>query len=102
MITRKDYLFSLMAGFLTSFFLIFIAKNPSIREVQSFSALDKIVWYLPVLFPVRFPANLKRRAPVARVKILLLRFSRNARGGIQKPPFLTSLKGGGNETVSDG
>jgi len=54
MITRKDYLFSLMAGFLTSFFLIFIAKNPSIREVQSFSALDKIVWYLPVLFPVLF------------------------------------------------
>lgn len=51
---KKDYLFSLIAGFLTSLFLIFIIKNPFIREVQGFSVLGKIVWYLPILFSVLF------------------------------------------------
>jgi len=51
---KKDYLFSLAAGLITSLFLIFIVQNPKLEEVRSFLFFGKIVWLLPIVFPLIF------------------------------------------------
>lgn len=51
---KKDYLFSLIAGFLTSLFLIFVIKNPLLKEIQGLLILEKIVWFLPVFLSLGF------------------------------------------------
>lgn len=67
---KKDYLFSLIAGLFTSLFLIFVIQNPKLEEVRGFLFLGKIIWLLPILFPLIFVfgiwfANLiSKRIPV--------------------------------------
>jgi len=51
---KKDYLFSLAAGLITSLFLIFIVQNPKLEDVSGFLFLGKIVWILPIVFPLIF------------------------------------------------
>jgi len=51
---KKDVIFSLICGELTSWFLIFVIKNPYIEEFRALAKMESLVWILPILFPIIF------------------------------------------------
>jgi len=51
---KKDIIYSLICGELTSWFLIFIIKNPYIEEFRALAKMESLVWILPILFPIIF------------------------------------------------
>ena len=51
---KKNIILSLICGELTSWFLIFVIKNPYVEEFQGLAKIEGLVWILPVLFPIIF------------------------------------------------
>ena len=51
---KKDIIYSLICGELTSWFLIFAIKNPYIEEFRALAKMESLVWILPILFPIIF------------------------------------------------
>ncbi len=52
--SKKDIIFSLICGELTSWFLIFVIKNPYVEEFRGLAKIESLIWILPVLFPIIF------------------------------------------------
>lgn len=52
--TKKDIIYSLAVGELTSWFFILIIKNPYIAELGKIAILKNIVWYFLIIFPLLF------------------------------------------------
>jgi putative flippase GtrA len=55
---RRDLLYSLILGELSSWFLIFVIKNPYIEEFKTLLFLDRAVFFLPLIFPIVFLAGI--------------------------------------------
>ena len=53
-IMKKNIIYSLILGFASSWFLIFVIKNPYIEEFKQLVILEKIVWWLPLALPMVF------------------------------------------------
>ena len=53
-LTKKDIIYSLIIGEVSSWFFIFIVKNPYIEEFKSIGLSPVIIWSLPIVFPVVF------------------------------------------------
>lgn len=51
---KKNIIFSLICGELTSWFLIFVIKNPYVEEFRGLANIESLVWVLPILFPIIF------------------------------------------------
>jgi len=51
---KKDIIYSLICGEVTSWFLIFVIKNPYIEEFRTLARIENLVWVLPILFPIIF------------------------------------------------
>lgn len=55
---RRDIIYSLICGEICSWFLIFIIKNPYVEEFSNLAKMGKLIWALPVLFPLIFVAGI--------------------------------------------
>lgn len=53
-VPKKDIIASLICGEITSWFLIFVIKNPYIEELKSLSQIENLIWLLPVISPLIF------------------------------------------------
>lgn len=51
---KKDIFLSLLAGEIASWFLIFIIKNPYVKEFENLAQIKSAVFFLPVIFPLIF------------------------------------------------
>lgn len=51
---KKDIVFSLVCGELTSWFCIFVIKNPYVTEFQGLAKIGSLVWILPIVLPIVF------------------------------------------------
>jgi len=51
---KKNIILSLICGELTSWFLIFVIKNPYVEEFRGLAKIESLVWVLPILFPIIF------------------------------------------------
>lgn len=51
---KKNILYSLICGELSSWFLIFIIKNPYIKEFEEIPAIENLIWFLPIALPIIF------------------------------------------------
>jgi len=51
---KKDIFYSLICGELTSWFFIFVIKNPYVEEFRGLANIESLVWVLPILFPIIF------------------------------------------------
>lgn len=51
---KIDILAALIIGEVSSWFLIFVIKNPYVEEFKQLVILEKIVWLLPFVLPVLF------------------------------------------------
>jgi putative flippase GtrA len=51
---KKDILLSLICGEIASWFLIFIIKNPQIKEFENLARMKSIVFSLPIILPLIF------------------------------------------------
>ncbi len=51
---KKDIILSIVAGEITSWFIIFVIKNPLIVEAQKFVQLQNFAVYLPIIVPLFF------------------------------------------------
>ena len=78
---KRNLLYSLITGFLTSWFLIFIIKNPFIEEFRGLAALDRIVWWLPLAFPIIFLLGILAAQLFARVVGIFLQLVKFAEVG---------------------
>jgi putative flippase GtrA len=56
-INKKDIILSLICGELTSWFLIFVIKNPYVEEFRGLAKIESLIWVLPILFPIIFAAG---------------------------------------------
>ncbi len=64
---KRSLIYSLIIGFVSSWFLIFVIKNPFIEEFKDLAVLDKIVWWLPIALPLVFLAGIVLANILARV-----------------------------------
>lgn len=51
---KKDLIFSLICGELTALFLIFVIKNPYIKEFRQLSEIKGLILVLPIFLPIIF------------------------------------------------
>jgi putative flippase GtrA len=51
---KKNIIYSLICGELSSWFLIFVIKNPYIEEFKELARIESFVWILPIIFPIIF------------------------------------------------
>lgn len=51
---KKDLIYSLICGELSAWFLIFVIKNPYIKELKELAEMGSLIWILPVIFPIIF------------------------------------------------
>ena len=51
---KRDVFYGFILGEVSSWFLIFIIRNPQIEELQQFVVLEKTAWLLPVILPFFF------------------------------------------------
>jgi len=51
---KRSIIYSLILGELSSWFLIFVIKNPYIEELKGLAAISNLIWVLPIVFPILF------------------------------------------------
>jgi putative flippase GtrA len=51
---KKDLIFSLICGELTALFLIFVIKNPYVKEFRQLSEINGLILVLPIFLPIVF------------------------------------------------
>jgi putative flippase GtrA len=51
---KKNIIYSLICGELSSWFFIFVIKNPYIEEFKGLVGMESFVWILPVVLPIVF------------------------------------------------
>ncbi len=74
---KRDVIASLVAGEITSWFIIFIIKNPHIEELRGLASIEGLIWALPVVFPIIFFLGIVTAAilgRIARVFYQIIRF----------------------------
>ena len=55
---KRDFIYSLILGEASSWFLISVVKNPYIAEFKQVVILEKVVWFLPIVLPFIFLAGI--------------------------------------------
>ncbi|PIP22568.1 MAG: hypothetical protein COZ91_00140 [Candidatus Nealsonbacteria bacterium CG_4_8_14_3_um_filter_39_7] len=53
-IRKTDIISALICGEISSWFLLFVVKNPQIEELKKFSSIEDFSWVLPIIFPILF------------------------------------------------
>jgi len=53
-LTKKDIIYSLIIGEVSSWFFIFVVKNPYIEEFKAIGLSPAVIWSLPIVFPIIF------------------------------------------------
>lgn len=79
---KRSLIYSSIVGFLTSWFLIFIIKNPFIEEFKGLAVLDKAVWWLPLAFPAIFLVGMILAEFLSRVARVFSQIAKFAEVGI--------------------
>lgn len=51
---KRDILFAVICGEISSWFLIFVIKNPYIEELKGLTGIENLIWLLPLIFPLIF------------------------------------------------
>lgn len=79
--SKRDTLFSLLVGGLTAFFLIFIFKNPYIKEFEGLKD-SVILWFFPFIFPVLFLFGIFLAEVLSKISNVFYQIARFAEVGI--------------------
>lgn len=79
---KKDTIYSLILGFASSFFLIFVIKNPYIEEFKQLVILEKNVWWLLVVLPIIFLIGIILAAFLTRVIRIIYQIAKFVEVGI--------------------
>jgi putative flippase GtrA len=79
---NKNLIYSLIIGEASSWFLIFIIKNPYLEEARQFLFLEKIIWWLPVVFPFLFLLGVLAGNFLSRIKKIFLQLARFGEVGV--------------------
>lgn len=51
---KKDIVLSFLSGEIASWFLIFIIKNPYVKEFENLAQIKSFLFFLPIVFPLIF------------------------------------------------
>jgi len=79
---KKNLLYSIVLGFLTSWFLIFVIKNPFIEEFKNIALLERMVWWLPLILPLAFLAGFFLSWLFSRIVAVFLQIAKFVEVGI--------------------
>lgn len=81
-VRKKDLIYSLIVGFITSWFLIFVIKNPCIEEFRGLLILERAVWFLPVVLPIVFLVGILLAGALARIVRVIFQVVKFAEVGV--------------------
>jgi len=81
-LTKKDIIYSLIIGEVSSWFFIFIVKNPYIEEFKSIGLSPVIIWSLPIVFPVVFLIGTFIAKLLSRLAKVIYQIARFAEVGV--------------------
>ncbi len=79
---KKNLIYSSIVGFLTSWFLIFVIKNPFVEEFKSLASLGDKVWWLLLITPAIFFIGMLAAAFISRIISVFLQLAKFAEVGI--------------------
>ena len=79
---KKDIFYRLILGFVSSWFLIFVIKNPYIEEFKQLAILEKIVWWLPIVLPVIFLLGILLAKTLTKVIKVVYQIAKFAEVGV--------------------
>ena len=79
---KKNLIYSSIVGFLTSWFLIFVIKNPFIEEFKGLASLGDKVWWLLLITPAVFFIGMLAAALISRIVSVFLQLAKFAEVGI--------------------
>jgi putative flippase GtrA len=79
---KKNLFYSLIVGFLTSCFLIFVIKNPFIEEFKSLDFLGNNVWWLLLIMPIIFLLGMVIAQFLSKIAMIFLQLIKFAEVGI--------------------
>jgi putative flippase GtrA len=79
---KKNLICSSIVGFLTSWFLIFVIKNPFIEEFKGLASLGDKVWWLLLITPVLFFVGMLAAIFISRIISVFLQLAKFAEVGI--------------------
>ena len=81
-IFKRDFIYSLILGEASAWFLIFIVKNPYIEEFRQIVFLKNLVWWLPVVLPIIFLIGILLAEILARFIKIIFQITRFVEVGI--------------------
>jgi putative flippase GtrA len=79
---KKNLVYSLIVGFLTSWFLIFIIKNPFIEEFRNLAFLGDRIWWLLLIMPAIFFLGMVAAQLLSRLVSVFLQLVKFAEVGV--------------------
>lgn len=79
---KKNLIYSSIVGFLTSWFLIFVIKNPFIEEFKGLASLGDKIWWLLLIMPLLFFIGMLAAAFISRIISVFLQLAKFAEVGI--------------------
>ena len=79
---NKDFILSLLCGFLAGIFLLAIVKNPYVTEFKGLNNLGGVVWLLPLLFAFLFFLAIAIAKTLFRRVLFLMQIGKFAESGV--------------------
>jgi len=79
---KRDFILSLVCGFLSTLFLLFIVLNPKIKEFEKLPFLKKYFWALFILLPLIFALGIQVASLFFSFFPLLFQFAKFVEIGI--------------------
>jgi len=80
--SKRNLIYSLILGEASSWFLIFVIKNPYVAEFKKLVFLEDVVWWLPVIFPIIFLAGILLAEILAKTIKIIYQIVRFAEVGV--------------------
>lgn len=80
--SKRNLIYSLILGEASSWFLIFVIKNPYVAEFKKLVFLKTFVWWLPVIFPIIFLAGILLAEILAKTIKIIYQIVRFAEVGV--------------------
>ncbi len=79
---NKDFVLSLLCGFLAGIFLLIIVKNPYVTEFKGLNQLGALLWFLPLVFAFLFFIAIVVAKTLFRRVLFLMQVGKFAESGV--------------------
>ena len=79
---NKDFILSLLCGFLSGIFLLIIIKNPYATEFQGLVKYGSLLWLFPIIFAVLFFVAILTARTIFKKLVFIMQLGKFAESGV--------------------